>query len=221
MTKQRRLFFATVGALIASGSLALVPAATHAAAARRVGPPVVKQHDDPRLGGGLGRLVEQAKHPSLKKQHGLVSDQSRLAIKDSHGRIKVDLTPQAGVDRAAFRQQAEAQGLDVTAVDPELGTLEGFVAIGSVQKLAALKGTGTITQALKPILRAGAATTQGVAFQRVDKVLKQGIDGKGITVGVLSDSYDDAKYTVLGDKLKIHAQQDIKSGDLPGKGNKA
>jgi hypothetical protein len=220
MTRQRRLFIATVGALIASGSLALAPAATHAAT-RRVGSPVVKQHDDPRLGGGLGRLVEQAKHPSLRKQHGLVSDQSRLAIKDSRGRIKVDLTPQAGVDRAAFRQQAEAQGLDVTAVDPDLGTLEGFVAVGSTQKLAALKGTGTITQALKPILRAGAATTQGVAFQRVDKVLKKGINGKGITVGVLSDSYDDAKYTVLGDPLKIHAQQDIKSGDLPGKGNKA
>ncbi|MBV9832594.1 MAG: hypothetical protein JOZ82_13455, partial [Marmoricola sp.] len=219
MGKQRRLVIVTAGALIASGSLALMPAATQAAP--RILPPHVKRHDDPRLGSGLGRLVQQSEQPSAKKKGGLVSDQSQLAIKDSRGRIKVDVTPQAGIDRAAFRRQAEAQGLTVTAVDPVNGTLEGFIDLGSVQKLAGLKGAGTVAQALKPVLRAGAALTQGVAFQRVDQVLKKGINGKGITVGVLSDSYDDAKYTVLGDKLKIHAAQDVKSGDLPGKGNKA
>ena len=40
----------------------------------------------------------------------------------------VQLTPQAGVDRAAFRKQAEAQGLVVQDVDGDTGTLEGFVA---------------------------------------------------------------------------------------------
>ena len=224
MGKQRWAVI-TAGAVVTAGSLALAPAATTTAAVHTAGPRFgthhVKRHDDPRLGSGLGRLVEQAKQPATRKQGGLVTDQSKLAIKDSRGRIKVDLTPQAGVDRAAFRTQAEAQGLDVTAVDAEHGTLEGFVPVGSVPALAALKGTGTVNQALKPILRVGAATSQGVALQRVDKVLKNGIDGKGITVGVLSDSYDDATYTLLGDKLKIHAKQDIKSGDLPGKGNAA
>ena len=64
-------------------------------------------------------------------------------------------------------------------------------------------------------------TTQGVVQQRVDKVLGKNITGKGITIGVLSDSYDLAKFTIPGDTLKIHAAQNIKSGDLPGKGNAA
>ena len=60
-------------------------------------------------------------------------------------------------------------------------------------------------QALKPQTRVGAATSQGVALQRADKVHARGIDGEGITIGALSDSYDAATTTVPGDPLKIHA----------------
>ena len=133
----------------------------------------------------------------------------------------VQLTPQAGVDRAAFRKQAEAQGLVVEGVDSDTGTLEGYLPLAAVNDLAALKGTGTIAQAVQPVTRIGKATSQGVALQRVDKVHGKGIDGKGITIGVLSDSYDAAKFTTWATPLKIHAAQDVKSGDLPGKGNAA
>src|SRR5207244_655580 len=49
--------------------------------------------------------------------------------------------------------------------------------------------------------------------------LSRSIDGRGVTVGVLSDSYDRAKTTLEGQPLTIHAAQDVASGDLPGKGN--
>src|SRR4051794_19604643 len=127
--RKQRWALVTAGAVVAAGSLALAPAATTSAATNAAGPRHEKRHDHPELGSGLGRLVEQSKHPSTRKNGGLVTDQSKLAIKDAQGRVMVDLPPQAGVDRAAFRKQAEAQGLKVTAVDAEHGTLEGFVAL--------------------------------------------------------------------------------------------
>ena len=170
------------------------------------------------LGNGLGRLV----HPaglSAKQNGGLRIDQASLAIRDAKGRVLVDLTPQAGVDRAAFRRQAEALGLVVQTVDRQFGTLEGFAPLNAVERMAALRGTGTIAQALAPHVDSGIAESQGVAFQRVDHVLSRGVQGQGITVGALSDSYNKATTDVFGDPLKIHAAQDVKSGDLPGRGN--
>ena len=107
------------------------------------------------------------------------------------------------------------------AADAGTGMLEGFVPLSSVGALAGLKGTGTIAQSVRPQTRIGKATSQGVVQQRVDKVQATGVKGKGITIGVLSDSYDTATTNLQdGGKLKIHAAQDVKSGDLPGKGNK-
>jgi hypothetical protein len=109
--------------------------------------------------------------------------------------------------------------MEVQAVDSDKGTIEGFVPLSAARELAALPNTGTLVQALKPETRAGDATSQGVALQRADKVHARGVDGKGITIGALSDSYDDATFTATGDPLTIHAKQDVASGDLPGKGN--
>ncbi len=217
MRKQRWAML-TAGALVAAGSLALAPAASTSAA-----PKHFKRSEDPRLGNGLGRTVQQAHSPSVRKKSGPgpKTDQTGSAITDAQGRVMVDLTPQQGVDRAAFRANAESLGLKVKAVDADHGTLEGYVPLGSVKQLASLKGTGTIAQAVRPHTLVGAATSQGVALERADKVQQAGIDGKGITIGVISDSYDIANYDALGNKLKVHAKQDIKSGDLPGTGNKA
>ena len=191
-----------------------VPTASQAA------PPVSPSSKvDSTLGGGLGRLLAQESGASQRRAGGLRVDTAALAIRDAKGRVLVDLTPQAGVDRAAFRRAAEAAGLDVRATDAKRGTLEGYVDLGDVQALKALRGRGTLAAAVRPSTRVGAATSQGVALQRVNRVQKRGIDGRGVTVGALSDSYDEATTTVLGDPLTVHAAQDVASGDLPGPAN--
>ncbi len=169
------------------------------------------------LGNGLGRLVK----PTAQRgaQAGLRIRQEKLTIRDRQDRVLVDLTPRKGVDRAAFRQQAEAAGLVVQAVDPAYGTLEGFVDIDAIGTLAGLQGTGTIAQALAPQVDSGSAQSQGVKFQRVDRVQQRGVNGRGITIGALSDSYDTATTDVFGDPLTVHADDDVASGDLPGPGN--
>jgi hypothetical protein len=221
----RNLAAGLVGALALSGATTLAaPPATSTSTPTSAAPQVRRVdrgYADGALGNGLGRLLRQVKNPGSARSHGLKIDQAALAIRDPQGRVLVDLTPEAGVNRVAFRRQAQAAGLSVRAVDRVRGTLEGFVPLSSVRALAGLDGAGTIAQAIRPGTDIGRATSQGVALERADKVQAAGVDGRGITIGALSDSYDTATSTVLGSPLKIHAKDDVKSGDLPGSGNAA
>ena len=183
-------------------------------AARR--PPARRR---PRTPGPAGEAARRR-----KKQHGLVSDQSQLAIKDAQGRVMVDLTPQAG--RRPRRVPPAGRGPGPRRSLPSTPTAAPWRASSPsarCQKLAGAEGhrhdrPGVEARHCARVPRPPRASRSSAST----RCSKQGIDGKGITVGVLSDSYDDRRPTrVLGDKLKIHAQQDIKSGDLPGKGNKA
>ncbi len=170
------------------------------------------------LGNGLGRLVAESKTDG-QRAGGLQIKQNKLAIRDDAGRVMIHLTPVKGANRAAFLRAAEALGFKLTAKDAKTGTIEGFAPLGKVNALSGIPHLGTIGQTLKPITHAGATTSQGVEFQRVDEVLANGIDGEGITVGVLSDSYDTATEAITGGPIATHADDDIASGDLPGPGN--
>jgi len=217
---RRRWAAGLAGALVVAGSATLLPGSPTTAAPPPS--PTAKDNANRALGNGLGRLVAESETAHAKSFAGSYRahlEPDALTVRDAKGRVLVQVTPQAGVDRATFRKQVEARGLVVEAVDSGTGTIEGYVPLASVNAVAALKGTGTLAQSVRPITRVGKVTTQGVVQQRIDKVLGKNITGKGITVGVLSDSYDLAKFTVAGDKLKVHAAQNIKSGDLPGKGN--
>ena len=59
-----------------------------------------------------------------------------------------------------------------------------------------------------PQLRVGAVTSQGVAALNVNDVFNLGYNGKGITVGIFSDSYNTSGSTDT-------ALDDVLSGDLP------
>ncbi len=179
------------------------------AAAAQTGP-------DAALGNGLGRLLDTV--PSPLRARGVHLDPNRLAIRDADGRVLVDLTAREGVAVAGLRRAAEAVGLRVTAVDAAGGTIEGYIALDRVRTLAGLEGAGTLAQSLKPELRTGSVTSQGVAFERVDR-LPSSANGEGITVAALSDSFDGAQTTLFGDPLTIHAADDVRTGDLPGPGN--
>ena len=174
---------------------------------------------DRSLGNGLGRLVADDASGQARSANGLAVNQNSLAIRDHQGRVLIDLTPQADANRRVYRKHAEALGLKVTATDRSSAPSRVSRRCRPCSPCAALDQTGTIVQELRPVTHAGSTTSQGVKFQRVKQVLGQGIRGQGMTIGVLSDSYDDAKFDVFGKKLKIHAADDIASGDLPGPGN--
>jgi Subtilase family len=175
--------------------------------------------DRSALGNGLSRLVDKPTPRPRTASGGLELQDSELTIRDAKGRVLIDLTPREGVNRAAFQRRAEALGLVVDATDPSYGTLEGYAPVDAITDLAGMAGTGTIVKALRPYTNAGSVQSQGVEFQRVDKVQDRGIDGSGVTIGALSDSFDTATTDVFGNPLAIHAADDVASGDLPGPGN--
>ncbi|GAA2753714.1 S8 family serine peptidase [Amnibacterium kyonggiense] len=208
------LILLTTGALLA----AALPAVTASAA------PATPVHAAPgtrsALGNGLARLVDGGASAQKRLAGGLRMDQESLAMRDPAGRVLVDVVPQTGADRAALQTALAAKGFVRTAVDAGTGTVEGYALLSAVRALAALPGVGTVAQAVKPRTSTGSVESQGVRFQRIDKVLGTGITGKGITIGALSDSYDRATTTATGEPLTVHAAQDVASGDLPGKGNR-
>ncbi|MFN0282862.1 MAG: S8 family serine peptidase [Kineosporiaceae bacterium] len=207
-------------ALVAAGTPAAV-AAQPAPAAPGTVARAATDRVDRTMGNGLGRLVAGTDRPAARgaAPSGLRIDQDALTIRDAQGRVLVQLTPRAGVDRTTFRAAAQKAGLVVTATDSGQGTLEGYASTSAVKALAKLAGTGTIAQALRPRTSVGSTTSQGVPFERVDKVQRAGVDGAGITIGALSDSYDTATTTIPGDPLTVHAADDVRTGDLPGPGN--
>lgn len=196
------------------GSVRLASAGALAVTAALAPAGVALADDSPpaNLGNGLSRLVQPPKAVGKFR-----FDQKSLAIRDRQGRVLVDVYGRPGTMLAAVRQGGEAHGMKVVAQSSSEHAVEGFVAIGQVEALAGTAGIASVSQALLPRAHVGAATSQGVHAQRVDQV-PGGIDGRGITVGALSDTYDAATETVDGDPLTVHADDDIRTGDLPKDG---
>ena len=199
--RRRSARVANATALATIGSLALAGA--------------VQADDSPpaNLGNGLSRLVQ----PPRSNSSQIRLNQGLLAIRDKAGRVLVDVYGRPGTSLAALRQRSESSGLRVVTQSAGDKSLEGFVAVSAVKALATTAGVASVSQALRPFTRVGAATSQGVHAQRADRV-PRGIDGRGITVGALSDSFDTATETVDGQPLRIHAADDIRTGDLPRDG---
>lgn len=164
------------------------------------------------LGNGLARLVA----PPRAKQ-GIQMTQAPLTIRDRQGRVLVDVYARPSASLATVRTHAEAAGLHTVLQVSSDKALEGFVAVGDIRALAKAAGVASVSQALKPHLNVGAATSQGVHAERADRV-PAGVDGRGVTVGALSDSFDEATETVDGKPLTVHAADDIRTGDLPANG---
>jgi chitodextrinase len=87
--------------------------------------------------------------------------------------------------------------------------VSGLLPVSAIDKAVALTSLRSISATPEPIRNVGAVTSQGdFALRAVDARTTYSLDGTGVTVGVLSDSYD-----TLGG-----AAADIISGDLPASG---
>lgn len=97
-------------------------------------------------------------------------------------------------------QNGARYGNQVAGLFP-LAKLRAALALDELRAIHAVPG---------PILNTGLVTSQGdLALQADIARLRDGIDGTGITVGVISDSYDASTF------VDVTAAQDVASGDLP------
>ena len=104
-------------------------------------------------------------------------------------------------------------GVDVRASDfsYRAGVIEAYVPAASLAAVATKQGVRAVVPSSPMYTDVGIAQTKGRVLHRINK-LPSGINGRGIAVGVMSDSYD-------ANGERPNAADDILSGDLPGPGN--
>lgn len=173
------------------------------------------------LGAGLRDLVEQQVSATSRRMPNNASPRpiisyDDLKISDSQQRVLVNIVLNGEMPLANVQNEVTALGAIVTATSNQYraGVLEAFVSPTKAAEIAKWKGVSAIHLVPKPLNNIGKATTQGIMQHRIGKV-PAGTTGAGITIGVLSDSYN--LFASYG--APITAESDIASGDLPGPGN--
>lgn len=142
----------------------------------------------------------------------------------SGGRLLVDLRFDRGAI-AALPRLREA-GARVVASSRRYQRVTAAVPQAGLGELADLPGVAAVTQVRAPILRAfepcegGSVVSEGVAQLHAQEARETfTVEGEGITVGVLSDSLNQANEAVSGGPIATKQPQDVLSMDLPGKRN--
>jgi hypothetical protein len=170
------------------------------------------------LGLGLKQLVEASERDPLNLPSQLASTPSINA--DASGRVLANI--QLNGERPVAEVQAAliALGLQITAVDEHWrsGVISVRLPLSQAAAAASLPGVRSISLARRPIRRVGAVTAESSAVEHAAQVntpgvvTAQGILGRGISVGIISDSFDGAANVP-------RASVGVTSGDLPGPGN--
>ena len=167
-----------------------------------------------KLDGPLSDLVDQQQVRRTARlavaTDVMRADQS--AMTDDQGRILVDLYVQKGASLQSVKDALIAAGANITGVNEafEGGAISAYVPAFSLLQLSGNGGLNVITMTQQPQRNVGITTSQGTAVLRSNVANASGWTGAGITVGVLSDSYDGSPSSFS----TVRAANDIASGDL-------
>src|SRR6266403_1502214 len=186
------------------------------AAHAQVSPPLAPVPEN--LGLGLRQLVEISQSDQAELKSRMSSAPSVNA--DNSGRVVVNIQ----LNGAAPLQELEAKlaelGLEIIATDSQWrsGVISAWLPLSQAVAAANLPGVRSVTLAPRPRRRAGVVTAESAVVERSAEanapgvVTAQGILGRGISVGLISDSYNGASGVP-------RASAGVAAGDLPGAGN--
>lgn len=124
---------------------------------------------------------------------------------------------------AASADALRAAGGDVVDVSRRYQTVTVAAKPARLASLGRIPGVAGVTEALAPIVAAplcpsGEVVSEGDEQLNAAKAREEFlVDGGGVTVGILSDSFDQATEASDGSgPVATHALEDEESGDLPG-----
>jgi hypothetical protein len=160
-----------------------------------------------KAGSRLRRVYAQfLQHEQQGKPTLFRSDIPRVQL--DNGKILIDAT--AASDGAQLFADLERLGLGRGA---HYGAVvSGWIPLGKLEQAVALDSLRSISASLRPMTNVGSVTSEGVDAMHATPVEVLGFTGAGVTVGILSDSYNG------NTSAATTAAQDIASGDLPAGG---
>lgn len=156
-----------------------------------------------KISGDLSRLYEQSQGPSLRSSLRVQSDGIQITplVQTVGDMVVIDAV--ATGDAEVLLAELQALGLVEGAHFGHV--VSGLLPISAIADLAALDNLH-FARASVAMAQVGLVTSQGDAALNADEARdEEEVSGRGITIGVMSDSYD-----CLGG-----AAADIASGDLP------
>lgn len=124
----------------------------------------------------------------------------------------------AGGGTLAGAADLRAAGVEVVDVSGRYRTVTVAATPAELAAVASVAGIEEATEVLTPVVAAsechGLVTSEGDAQLEAAKARGVfGVDGSGVSVGILSDSFD------RDSTARTHAAEDVAGGDLPGSGN--
>ncbi len=127
---------------------------------------------------------------------------------NSQSQVRINIKTDAPVT-AELLQKIRANGAEVLRSLANYNTIQVLVPVDQVESIAQLSEVTSIQPYIKPVTLAGSVRSQGdIAHGAGLARATYGVDGTGLKIGVLSDSYNN-----LGG-----AATDISTGDLPSNG---
>lgn len=100
------------------------------------------------------------------------------------------------------------------------------VSPGRLHAIAAVPGVEGVTPVLSPVTAAATCPSGSIVSEgdtqlraKAAREANPGVNGSGVTVGILSDSFNQASVDEEGNPIATKATDDVKSADLPGFGN--
>jgi subtilisin family serine protease len=170
-----------------------------------------KAGDGARLGASLAVLERAAARrvPQSDITHRVTRKLPALRASDGYVSISA-----YGDDLAALRAQLTAKGLKGGVVHST--AVSGRAPVAALRDMAATSGLKFLRPTLAMARGQGSVVSQGDRSLRADLARREsGVNGRGIRIGVMSDSYDCAPGAFEPGAPFTRAADDIANGDLP------
>ncbi|MBV8586538.1 MAG: hypothetical protein JO308_09655, partial [Verrucomicrobia bacterium] len=135
---------------------------------------------------------------------------------DAQGRALVQIHLDGTQSMQAVENALRSQQIQILAKNNlyRHGVFAGYLTAAQVEAAAKTAGVRSVRLEGVPHANVGAVTSEGTVVLKTDLVNKEGFKGDGITVGVLSDSFNTALLNVQNPPFTT-AADDVASGDLP------
>jgi subtilisin family serine protease len=194
---------------------------------------MVGPKSDGPLSPGLAELAKPSvRSKSNTKQAailGVVGSGPGSLLREGN-RVFVNIRFESGA--IARLNALKAAGAQVVSASRRYQTVTVAATPAALREVAGVPGVASVTESLAPIVYGSAMTSvtsegsceggsvisEGVSQLHGGEAREHfGLRGRGVTVGVLSDSFNTATQEADGPgPIATHAHQDIKSNDLPG-----